>query len=740
MPSLRQRMTTYFRQLSFIAEPRDDSRITATLSPRNRPDDGSFITKYLEGKISKTCTTSCEIQHGKDPNELPDIKLKCYETGPSTITAACTGPDDGLTAVKRSRLHLSAGPDTDIDFIDTNQDQDLDIRKSSITTKPKQFSRFRSDQNANKPFTRPRKGSRTHEQQQEAIAADTKSEKSEKATINVIVSLVSTTTTVKSMDTTKSKIEKSLKLSGGDFNRNDVTGTDNATVISNSKENLPNRISNDVKVKDVDEVNDVPVVNPTESVVAGVSNWKYENDHAYGLAVSLYERNYLTKEHAGNPVADCFGLVVRGNSAAMSIADGVNWGEGARLAARSAVQGSLEYLDTALFGQVPGGMATTTREVFVSLLRSFWEAHACILEIGGALTTLTVAVVLPLQEEHANGKYVVCACNVGDSFGYVYSKEYGVREITQGSHDITSMRDIRDAMGALGPVDGNKPELGNLTLSMTVVDAGDIVFLTSDGISDNFDPVVGKFAEPFTAEALQIPNQQLAPKRQNKSTSAIQSSSTNRFSLPPIQSKHSKTTVPSGPVRPPRHKKQSSNTQSSTAATNHESVTSSNRPKFLRAHTVIEPRNSLTKTPVIKFPKSASGLPLVTGPQRHTLTLLRLEDLLCYGINGTLQPCPSARNLCHLLVDFAKMITSAKRNILEQRELFYRTTTDANGVKREDELTRAQQRYARKRIVEGTTFSSLPGKLDHASVVAFTVGSHIGGEANRNSIFNETDF
>lgn len=308
------------------------------------------------------------------------------------------------------------------------------------------------------------------------------------------------------------------------------------------------------------------------------------------------------------------------------------------------------------------------------------------------------------------------------------------------------MRDIRDAMGALGPVDGNKPELGNLTLSMTVVDVGDIVFLTSDGISDNFDPVVGKFAEPFSTDTLQIPNQQLAPKRQNKSTSAIQSSSTNRFSLPPIQSKPLKqqkaNNSQSGPIRPPRHKKTTSQTKhTSMPATNHESeTTSSSRPKFLRSHTVIEPRNSLTKTPVIKFPKSASGLPLVTGPQRHTLTLLRLEDLLCYGINGALQPCPSARKLCHLLIDFAKMITSAKRNVLEQRELFYRVTTDASGMKREDELTKAQQRYARKRVVEGSTFSTLPGKLDHASVVAFTVGSNSGTEANRNSIYNETDF
>lgn len=58
------------------------------------------------------------------------------------------------------------------------------------------------------------------------------------------------------------------------------------------------------------------------------------------------------------------------------------------------------------------------------------------------------------------GKSVVCCCNVGDSLGYVYSKTHGVREFTQGSHDLNAMRDMRDALGALGPVDGNNPELG----------------------------------------------------------------------------------------------------------------------------------------------------------------------------------------------------------------------------------------------------------------------------------------
>ena len=91
-------------------------------------------------------------------------------------------------------------------------------------------------------------------------------------------------------------------------------------------------------------------------------------------------------------------------------------------------------------------------------------------------------------------QYVVCIANVGDSLAYVYSKFHGIREITAGSHDIEAERDIRDAGGAIGPVNGTNPELNNLTCSMTFVDVGDIVFLTTDGISDNYDPVVTKLA------------------------------------------------------------------------------------------------------------------------------------------------------------------------------------------------------------------------------------------------------
>ena len=61
---------------------------------------------------------------------------------------------------------------------------------------------------------------------------------------------------------------------------------------------------------------------------------------------------------------------------------------------------------------------------------------------------------------------------------------------------------MRDALGALGPVDGCYPELSNIMCSMTVVEPDDIVFLTTDGISDNFDPVIGKFCLADNADSL----------------------------------------------------------------------------------------------------------------------------------------------------------------------------------------------------------------------------------------------
>lgn len=259
--------------------------------------------------------------------------------------------------------------------------------------------------------------------------------------------------------------------------------------------------------------------------------------------------------------------------------------------------------------------------------------------------------------------------------------------------------------------------------------------------SDNFDPVVGKFADPWTddiemqqhAANGESASQQskskipggLAPKRQNKSTSAIPATNARKTNVNfQLQKSDTQPIRPSSAAAARRSKKES--TANSSSKPNHSTSDSAQtRPKFLRSQTVIEPsRHRTNKSSTMKSYRQSpiSGLPLVTGAQRHALTLLRLEDLLSYGINGTLQQTVSARKCCQLLIDFVRMITSAKRKMLEQREIYYKvativapinpeTGTSAGVIKKEIELNRVQQRAARKRVVDGPTFSLLPGKF-----------------------------
>ena len=233
-------------------------------------------------------------------------------------------------------------------------------------------------------------------------------------------------------------------------------------------------------------------------------------------------------------------------------------------------------------------------------------------------------------------------CNVGDSLAYVYSGGQ-VREVTLGSHDITTNRDMRDALGALGPVDGLNPELSNLTCSITEVLPGDIVFVTSDGISDNFDPVVGKFCVPKK------------PERSNNSSAGGKSS-------------------------------------------------------------------RQTPTRSRSYPDH-DFLPTVEAFQRHELTLARIEDILNEG-SGSL---PSGINsaglgtntgrvscsaeLCQRMLDFCQRLTTAKRKILEDPELY-------PGPEEGPDMM--DQKMRRRRVCE--KLAVVPGKLDHATIAAYQVG------------------
>lgn len=212
----------------------------------------NFIIVRSGAQPAQISGPSSKIYSGKQPTDLPELEIKEYEIGGDTIRIALTGPNEGLTYVRRSRLHLSAGGD--IDFID---DKDEEVRQN-----PKKSFR--------KLSTISRKSSNVHLEQSSLMPSDFK--------------------------------------------------------------------------KTTDEENNEP-----NDLIADVSHWNApSSDQGHGIAISLYEKNPITNEHAGSPIADCYGMIARRNSCVMAMADGVNWGEKARLASCSAVQASLEYLTRAL--------------------------------------------------------------------------------------------------------------------------------------------------------------------------------------------------------------------------------------------------------------------------------------------------------------------------------------------------------------------------------------------------------
>ncbi|KAF2898816.1 hypothetical protein ILUMI_07359 [Ignelater luminosus] len=449
MPSLRKRVSSYFRQLSFYNEPREK---------KHNINENSFVTKYLEGHI--TLKEGPPILYGKNPTDLPNYDLGIYEVGPDSIIGCYSGPNGGLTTIKRLEKHLSI-PDTDIDFIDTQEEPEAALQKSPNSIRQTVDNTTMVIKVAG----------------QEYLVTNRKKQENKSHSLG-------------SLSDFEIEIEKTrICTESHPNNNNNNNNTDTPSMTTDVRQ-----IASDPSLPE---------------------DWNRKSDQVFGISDSLYDKNQVTKNKNGDPIADCFGIIARNDSAILAVADGVNWGEKASIAAKSAVHGCLHYLDKTIFNDTKPfddltlkndssqkssntifsqNRVSNTREIFVCLLRAFNCAHDLILENEGMLTTLTVAIILPLKAKNDNvDSYVCCVCNVGDTLAYVYSQKYGVRELTKGSHDINCNRDMRDALGALGPVDGINPELSNLTLSVTVVQKGDIILVASDGLTDNFDPNVCKF-------------------------------------------------------------------------------------------------------------------------------------------------------------------------------------------------------------------------------------------------------
>lgn len=178
---------------------------------------------------------------------MPDLQLGTYRETSEKITAAYTGPDAGLCGIKRNKMHLDINQD--IDFIDTNQEQE--VRQNPVVASKYKYQK--------RPPSR--KNSTT------SIAA-------------------------------KDLIASAIK-------------TDNQ-INNNLNSSIDNVVLDESATQD--------------DLIAEVTNWNMPTEQSYGMSVSLYEKNPATQENAGSPIADCFGLITRGNVSTMALSDGVNWG------------------------------------------------------------------------------------------------------------------------------------------------------------------------------------------------------------------------------------------------------------------------------------------------------------------------------------------------------------------------------------------------------------------------------
>ena len=271
-----------------------------------------------------------------------------------------------------------------------------------------------------------------------------------------------------------------------------------------------------------------------------------------------------------------------------------------------------------------------------------------IIEHGGTTTTLCVAVVVELNDTKAGSKWGLCVVSVGDSLCYVWkSEEQEVLEVTSEMH-LGMERNPRDCGGCLGCEFGDRPDLSNLTCSFVALCEHDIVFAMSDGIVDNFDPVILKNATSI--------------------------------------SQHSTPTTSTVVFPPPTD------------------------PDPL-SQSLDEIDHSPTHSPKSGLDAAvpSPSTPMVNSEQRQHMLLMNLTKLLRERV-VTLERKLNATDVKETLISQVIEVTEDKRKYLEECW---------NELDKPD-LTASEKRASDRKI--GQHMKQMPGKLDHATVAAYSVG------------------
>jgi hypothetical protein len=210
---------------------------------------------------------------------------------------------------------------------------------------------------------------------------------------------------------------------------------------------------------------------------------------------SMYPLICGTKTRMGSPFADAYGVKHLENGVIMiCIADGCGWGVASAKAAQHA---TAEFLKS-LHGQI-GVACTSMRSFCCCLFKSLISAHSAVVSAtnyAGSCTLLGGAV-LPVSSGPKPSR-VFCFISVGDCKAFCYRiKTRTLVDLTKSDKD-----DLTDPGGRIGfsenrgladvdicKKERNEPDLRNMMLNWCEYDLGDLLFIMSDGVSDNFDPM-----------------------------------------------------------------------------------------------------------------------------------------------------------------------------------------------------------------------------------------------------------
>nr|CAI5859184.1 unnamed protein product [Callosobruchus analis] len=331
MPSLRKRVSSYLRQLSFNNDTRER---------RNNVNENTFVTKYLQGHIA--VKDGPPVIYGKNPTDLPIYDLGCYDSGPNTVIGCYSGPNGGLTTIKRVEKHLSV-LDPDIDFIDKYEENEPTSSKKSLTSNTSSGCSIDNTtmviKVAGQEYCVTNKPKRRHSKTSSLSSLSDFSIEVEKTKIDrkTYINNTKSDSTKGDMnnlkgDQTKNPIETRQKVQVTVDITTDKMKAENYCLSKSKSDSSPfhrkrqgRAIKRDrPKFEGDQELGSIVTIQVDDSALP--TSWNKRSDFVYGISDSLYDRNQVTNCKNGDPIADCFGIIARTDSAIIAVADGVNWG------------------------------------------------------------------------------------------------------------------------------------------------------------------------------------------------------------------------------------------------------------------------------------------------------------------------------------------------------------------------------------------------------------------------------